>query len=372
MQANPQGIAIFDWLPADRERATSVDLAPGVYCAPGSPKLEPNGKSGETIVRVVRESLLRGKVVTPDGRPAGRILVTARGKPLQQASDIFNAGGSARTAGDGTYKIMVPSDHSYMVGVFDQNWAAKSLTGLTARENDPCDVPVLHLFKGTVIRSRLTIGPERKPLAGQTILLSEAAALMPDGETGTARAATGSIYRELIADKQGRFAFRVGTGDYELIVFPEIRDREVDGDLGRFNQKVTSEEIIDRELHLAGRNAAAGDRITGVVRERTRSGSNPLAGAVVEPLALVQSSRAVTDAQGRFKLARADGPTSLTTGRDGKQGLYARSRDGSRAAFASIIPDQRRGRDRAGGGGTRHGPSRRRRRQASGRPQRRA
>jgi hypothetical protein len=126
-----------------------------------------------------------------------------------------------------------------------------------------------------------------------------------------------------------------------LIVFPDIRDREVNRDLGSFTQKVTSEEVIDRELHLADRNPAAGDRITGVVRERTRGGSKPVAAAVVEPVAHLQTSRAVTDAQGRFKLARADVPLRLMTGRDAKQALYACSRDGSLSAFASITSDQR-------------------------------
>jgi beta-lactamase regulating signal transducer with metallopeptidase domain len=128
-RTNSEGIAIFDWLPPDRETDKTIALAPGSYFAPGRPMLETERKSLETTLQVVRETLLRGKVVKPDVRPASGILVEARGEPIQSPFAVLNAGGSARAAADGTYRIVVEPDHSYMVGIFDQNWAAKARQG---------------------------------------------------------------------------------------------------------------------------------------------------------------------------------------------------------------------------------------------------
>ena len=275
-----EGIALFDWLPPDRHRdPSSVDLAPGAYCAPGHWILGLDGKPTETTVRVVRKTLLRGKLVNPDGGPAGGILVEARAADTDSPSYIFYAGGSVRTAADGSYQILVPPDRSYMVGVFDQNWAARSLTGVMARANEPCNVPDLHLIKGTVIRGRITIGPEGKPLAGQTILLLESGPPVPDDGSGNSRLRTVSIGRELDADREGRFSFRVGPGDYELSV---RREGQYHHRSERFDQKVGSEAIIDRELQLEDPKDAGEFRMIGVVLDRTRGGSNPVADAVVE------------------------------------------------------------------------------------------
>ena len=234
--------------------------------------------------------------------------------------------------------MMVLPDRSYMVGVVDQNWAAKSQSGLVTRENRPCDVPNLRLINGTVIRGRITTGAERQPLAGQTIVVSESGPPVAANAAGDTRRKSESIDREVDTDADGRFAFRVGPGNYDLIVI-QTDDLYLHSD--RFAQKVGSEETIDRELHLEDRNDAGLGRITGVVREHARYPVRRRS-----PAPWLNTWRSSIE-HGRSRMAAADSnwtgadrPFRITGG-DGKIVLYARSRDGSRSAFTSITPDQR-------------------------------
>jgi protocatechuate 3,4-dioxygenase beta subunit len=274
-------------------------------------------------------------VVKPDGLPGAGIIVEAAGASSQSSSAVFNAHGSTRTTADGTYQMSVPPDHSYMVGVFDQNWAAKTQTGLTARAGEPCDVPDLGLIKGTEIRGRVTLGPARKPLAGQTILLTESGPPVAVDNTGKARGQTNSIGRQLDADGKGRFSFRVGPGDYELTV---IRDRDPHADFDRFPQKVGSETLIEREFQPEDRKDAGESRITGVVSDRKNGVLTPVAGARVEPVPYISSAGALIDSQGRFDLKWR--PETWHHNSD-KPLLYARSSDGALSAFTPISSDQR-------------------------------
>ena len=164
------GVARFDWIPADlseshvaRRPFGPLSLGPG----------HPSNRVGATSRRwsdSPRKVTLRGQVLKPDGTPAAGVLVEAGGVG-KDMSDEYDRG-YARTDGDGTFAIPVAPDHSYMVGVHDGAWAARSLTNIVLRrEGGEYELPKLRLVKGTLIEGRLTRGPDRKPAANEWVSL---------------------------------------------------------------------------------------------------------------------------------------------------------------------------------------------------------
>ncbi len=129
------------------------------------------------------------KVLHADGRPAAGILVKSAGTTVDSDSLVVGAGGLARTGTDGTYEIMVPAGHTYLVGVEDRNWAAKSQVGIAVGDDEPRIVPDLRLIRGTLIRGRFRLGADARPVAGYAVYLLECGALMP--ADSSARISTG-------------------------------------------------------------------------------------------------------------------------------------------------------------------------------------
>ena len=104
----------------------------------------------------------------PGGSPAPRILVEARGWGGRWT--VLSHSARARTADDGSYTMDLPPEQSYMIGVTDDEWAARSLAGIVVREGVPrvgldltlergeCDPRSGDLPEGPT-RSRHPVGP---------------------------------------------------------------------------------------------------------------------------------------------------------------------------------------------------------------------
>lgn len=319
------GIATFDWLPADLEGFCPIGVAGGEYSIPSLHDTPARDASAVGTIRLIRNVPLRGRVIHADGRPAAGILIRARGATLADSDRVVGAGGLARTAADGTYEIPVPARHTCIVGVDDRNVAARSLTGIEVGDNGSKGVPDLTLIRGTVIRGRFRLGPEGKPVPGHLILLDELGPVLFEGEDGP-RDIQMILARHVSTDVEGRFAFRVGPGEYRVKI---IQDEQIDV----FERTVKDEQAMDLDLHLA----RGGTRVTGQVVDRRGGMSRPVPGAIVTTLEDEEmwSARARADADGKFIMV---GPALAVFHRGGKA-LYARSPDGAIAGFAELRPD---------------------------------
>ena len=87
----------------------------------------------------------------------------------------------ARTADDGSYAMDLPPEHSYMIGVTDDEWAAPSLAGIVVREGVARAGLDLTLERGSVVRGRVTFEPDSKPAPGRTVRLVEQGPAIPAG-----------------------------------------------------------------------------------------------------------------------------------------------------------------------------------------------
>ncbi len=185
--------------------------------------------------------------------------------------------------------MMVPAKHWYIVGIEDQNIAAKSQSGINAGDDGPAIVPDLTIIPGTLIRGQFRLGPEARPVPGQEILLGQ---LGEEHGGEDERHVQESLTRRVETDRDGRFAFRVGPGEYEVIV---IQDAQID----QFRRTVTDEKAIEMDLHLV----AGGTRLTGQVVERRNGATKP----VPVPAAVVMTLQGKTFWSGRGAYRR-EGP----------------------------------------------------------------
>ena len=202
-----------------------------------------------------------------------------------------------------------------MIGVIDDDWAAPSLTGVVAKEGEPRDKLDIRLNKGTMLRGRVTVGSDNKPVASVGIGLDEVGPeLPPEMSPGLGRRET--LGRGAKTDADGSYAIRLGAGMYNIW-----------GPIQRPWGKVTikDEETIDKDIHV---NRL--DRMTllkGTVRNEATDGK-PVGGARVEMQIIMRGGvyKAVADDKGRFELERLNE----------KALLYSRNADGTRAALVAV------------------------------------
>jgi hypothetical protein len=308
------GVAVFDWLPK-MGWTSSISLLPGGGYSPANQGVQlsasrPFEPMQILTARLLRKTQLSGTVRLPDGRPAPRVFI-----------HVWSPYGAmnTRTAEDGTYAIGVPPEWLYVVAVVDETWAAPSRTGVVVREGQPQAGLDFALIKGTLLRGRVTEGPDHKPVAGAIVQLIQEGALFPQdlsnrwyNRAESARPAT--------SDAAGRYYFTVGPGRYRL-EGPPVAGTEP------LTVEVKTEEELVRDIALRG--PAKPQYLSGVVVEKGSPADRPVAGGAVTALPVGVNSniaRAVIDAQGRFRVHRR--PVEMI--------LYAVSKDRKLAGFTKV------------------------------------
>jgi hypothetical protein len=323
-RTDAKGVATFDWLPADLLYGTSFFPASLSHDLVELPVLVVNKPETELIARVLRTTRVSGKVTLPDGSPAAGILVEANGVGR---SRLPGGSGRARAAADGSYEMFLASEQSYKIAVVDAEWAAQSKTGVVVREDVPQSGLDLTLERGAMIHGRVTAGPGSRPSPGRAVMLTEQGPAVPPGtfKDQPPNPVFNVFVRICDTDEDGRYAFRVAPGGYQL-TGPQLPGNQTAPD----DLTVVAGRDIERGFHLP-RDDWPWKTLRGVVRAKD-TGGPPIAGAVMvlqtievrEPPA--QGS---ADDQGRFELPRLPG----------KVIIYARSPAGDDAGYAVIGGD---------------------------------
>ena len=243
-RTDQHGSATFDWLPRDVQSGTSFLVASSLSYLPKQLLTDLDNPDAELIARVVKFTPISGKVTLPDGSPAPGIRVAAEG------AGSANPGGSgrARTSADGSYTMDVPPEQSYMVYVVDDEWAARSLKGIVVRERTPQTGLDLRLERASVITGRVTTGSPSKPASGLAVILVEHGPAVPAGtfmdQPSPLREA---ILHVADTDRDGRYAFHIGSGDYQL-TGPSQRSAEAVAE----HLVVSGGQQIQRDFQLSG------------------------------------------------------------------------------------------------------------------------
>ena len=308
------GLAAFEWIPTDMQDGVTILYRGEEYHLPHAPFQDPTLPYQTLTAELLHMTSISGKVTLPDGKPAAGVLLQAEGR----GDTNFYCRNFVRTKADGSYSIRVYPNQSYMIGVIDENWAAPSKTGVVVGEEAPHESLDFRLGKGTIVRGKVTVGPDDKPAAKESIGLMEQGS---DITPRTSWARTEELARGAETGADGRYAIRVGPGRYRITGPGQYDGEEV---------TVKEEETIDKDFHLP--RPSGWEQLKGVVLAETVDGK-PVVGAILrgEPARFdgQRGFEAVADEKGRFELQR----------RAVKMSVYARNPEGTLAALVSIGED---------------------------------
>ncbi|MGQ0636872.1 MAG: M56 family metallopeptidase [Planctomycetaceae bacterium] len=244
VRTDAAGSAIVPWMP--REKLKFVDIQPT-----GSDwKLDKRDISrlheGVSTIQVRRRHTVLGRVVMPEGANAEGLLITGNGFGKTEMGD----GARARVRGDGFFRLEVPSQHTFVLGIDDLEWASNLWSDviLATDTAEPARV-ILEAYPATPLVVRVTRGANHKPVADAWVDLSSKD---QEGRTG--------VHGWLRTDEKGEARAGVGLG--------EIHARL---DLKAWNEKRTikigSSEPVTVEFH---RKWEGDRRVTGRL---TRAGA---------------------------------------------------------------------------------------------------
>jgi RNA polymerase sigma factor (sigma-70 family) len=311
------GLAVFDWLPAEFQGAISFLSGSPTYSHVEQIMIKPGTPDAELTMHLLRKATISGKVRGPDGRPAAGILVEASGA----GPAVHNEHAQTLTRADGSYEMLVHGEEAYVVTVVDDRWAAPSHVGVVVREGKPIAGLDFQLAKGTIVHGTVTVGSDRRPGANQWLMLIMRAGEIP----AEIRKPEDHTYHEVqhsrgaATNSEGRFRFCVGPGTYQLIGPAHTEP---------VTMTVTNQQEIVQAFHMPRPEFG---RLTGKVVDHD---GKPVAGVAVQgvyaPSALRRDPEATTAADGTFEVERVLVPTIL----------YARTKDGAAAGIVWINAEQ--------------------------------
>ena len=211
------GIAVFDWLPANLEGSVAIAADSDRFVVPSNSMA--HFHLGLPVVHALLDpDRALARQGGPIRRPAGG-RYPGQGRRHDGRSGVPRCRGrQAGADGDG-WDLR---DHGARGAYLHPrrrgpNWAAKSQAGI-AMGDEPRIVPDLRLIRGTLIRGQFRLGADARPVAGYAVYLIECGAIMPADPGGDIHRTRESLIRHVDTDAEGRFAFRVGPGVYAVTI----------------------------------------------------------------------------------------------------------------------------------------------------------
>ena len=311
------GLATFDWLPTRFDQGISFLTIDKGYSCPERPHETSELDSNQIQAKLLRDTPVRGTVRFADGRPAPGILLVAEG--THETCRM-----RTRTAEDGTYGMAVYPDQSYMIGVFDDEFAARTLTGIIVREGKALSGLDLTLGEGTLLHGHVTKPRDTPWYEDDSVTIMQLGAVFPNESNGSSdwMRERENLFRSAAIDAKGHYQFRIGPGQYS-IWRPYSK--------GKVDLIVESEKEIVRDFSEANGNPSR--TMKGVATEESATGDKPIPGAFVEFATTARghsADRTLADDQGVFHF------TGVT---DGPALVYVRNKEGTLAGFTFVDKD---------------------------------
>jgi hypothetical protein len=237
VRTDAQGIAIVPWFPREKLKFVEVELISSDW------KIDATDRDqithGLTTVHARRAKSVQGRLVMPDGASAEGILVGGYGFGPGDHSDIP----FARAQRDGSFTLRVFSDHGYLVGITDLDWASNLWTGMIIGKDtsNPAEIAI-KVYAATPLTARVTRGPERVPIADARVDIANNGNVKWIDSDGRPHSGTAGVFGWLKTDAKGIARAGVGKGEQRL----ELRSGTwTDGR----KIKVTSIEPLEVEFH---------------------------------------------------------------------------------------------------------------------------
>jgi hypothetical protein len=256
MRTDVDGSITLSWAPREGLRTVDVDLH-GFDWKKDKIDLE---RLGDRIVTVHarRRVPVEGRLVMPEGANPEGILITGHGFGPGNIGDIPNA----RARADGSFTIRVSSDHAYVIGIADLEWASELWSGviLAKETSKPAEI-TMSIRHATPVTVRVTRGQERTPIRNAFVEVGTVGKLNWVDASGRKRSAMAGVRPWLRTDDNGEAQAGVGRGKLSVRLSSGAWDEEREFD-------VSSEKPVAVEFHRAwpGERSVAG---------RLKSGGRP-------------------------------------------------------------------------------------------------
>ncbi len=265
MKTNQEGETVALWAPRDGLEYVDAQI------------IGTNWKEDETdrkqladrivTVHVRRQKPVAGRLVMPEGVSAEGILVTGFGFGPGQTGQVP----TSRARRDGSFHFDCPSEHGFVLGVFDHEWASKPWSGLILERDDDDQaeiaIPVQPAIPVTV---NVTRGPNHVPAAGAWVDFEQRGEVHWIGAQGKDQNGSGRIGGWLRTDSEGiarggaargQIVIRVNSGEwFEERTLDVKTDDPVDADFHRpwlGNRKVVARMTLDGAAYQPSSNLAA-------------------------------------------------------------------------------------------------------------------
>lgn len=205
------GIAKVGWIPRDNLRVVSPQIWSDEW---KEDELNVDHiKEGITTQKLRRKLPVAGRLVVPEAIDPTGILISGMGFGTSNHLDLA----SVRAAADGTFTLMVPAGHSYVIGILDTEWACDPWTGDLRTDRDSKQVQVeLALYPATPLAVRVTRGPDHQPVTSTFVQLGTERDFKYTGDAGERGNASGRVRCWLLTDAEGVARVGVGRGEQKV------------------------------------------------------------------------------------------------------------------------------------------------------------
>ena len=236
-KTDANGIATFDWIPSDLQGAVTFLIRDKRFHCPATPHYV-SGANGTDLEAIVWSlCTVRGKVLHEDGSPAAGIRLQGEGRG---ATNHYYRGHTS-TKSDGTFEMNIYPDQDTIIAITDEKFAAASAIDIKLKEGAVLENIDFQLSRGFLVSGLLTKGANKSPAAKQT------ATLIQEGPNGS------ELVRWSESDKNGKYRFRVGPGNYQLRLLDDKmmpitvkdEDLEIDSHVDRLPRGTLAGKVMD-------------------------------------------------------------------------------------------------------------------------------
>jgi RNA polymerase sigma factor (sigma-70 family) len=237
VRTDAEGIAVVPWTPRDKLKYVDVEPVGSDWKVDETERNQIS--DGLTTIHVRREKAVQGRLIMPEGADPDGILVTGFGFGPKNNGDIPYA----RARRDGTFTLRVPSEHAYVLGISDLQWASDPWSGVILGRDDwkPAEI-TMKVYPATAVKARVTRGPRHKPVVDAWVEVSSRGNVEWVDAGGEKRSASSGASSWLKTDADGVARAGLGRGKHQLRVSSGLWDEERDF-------RVTSDKPVEIEFH---------------------------------------------------------------------------------------------------------------------------
>jgi hypothetical protein len=248
VRTDADGTAIVPWAPRDKLQYVDVDPLSSDWKFDDTDLKQTS--TGITTVHARRERTVRGRLIMPEAVDADGILVTGFGFGPAHRGDIPYA----RARRDGTFTLLVPSEHAYVLGITDLNWASDPWSGVILGKDSANAAEItMKVYPASPLVVRVTRGPEREPVVNAWVELSSLGHVAWTDRAGKKQTGESGAHTWLTTDADGVARAAAGKGKHKLRLSS-----------GNWNEERTVEVNAEKPVEVEFHRPWSGDqRITG-------------------------------------------------------------------------------------------------------------